>query len=447
MGQAQSRPQHIRELRAAGYTYRFIADRFKCSFRAISSASQAQDAPKKIGRPRKITPEISSYIETLSCLDSALTNFEIANLVRSRWPTITLSESSVSAERIKLGFTWRPPLVKQELTSSQARQRLQFTSDLMAMGLNPLKIIFSDESRFVLGDDHRWRHLRRGEWNETAFARTTKFPESVMIWGAIGVDYKSGCFFCSQGVDSEEYQGILLRSRLVEELDQKHGRFGWYFMQDGASAHTSKATADFLKQCLLLPGWPPNSPDLNPIEMIWAIMKSRVKKAAPHTKTELEEVIAKLWDELETRVLNRLVMSFNTRLEMVLKVHGRSISPYLSSHRDEPTPEDAADDPGFRPFGRDEDNAILEWVDRIGNHWKRISEVLAPRFGPRERIEVKHRAKWLTDTRENQRRAEAAVPDPDPEERARDPEVPAPGSAFAPEQFFSGAAFPLEDAG
>jgi transposase len=43
-----------------------------------------------------------------------------------------------------------------------------------------------------------------------------------------------------------------------------------------------------------LPGWPPNSPDLNPIEMIWAIMKPRVKKLVPQTKAELEEIIAKV---------------------------------------------------------------------------------------------------------------------------------------------------------
>jgi hypothetical protein len=34
-----------------------------------------------MGRPKKITAEVSSYIETLSSLDSTLTNFEIRNLI------------------------------------------------------------------------------------------------------------------------------------------------------------------------------------------------------------------------------------------------------------------------------------------------------------------------------------------------------------------------------
>jgi hypothetical protein len=68
---------------------------------------------KKMGRPKKIPAEVSSDIETLSSLDSTLTNFEIRNPIQSRWRLLKLSESSVSAERIKLGFIWRPPLVKR----------------------------------------------------------------------------------------------------------------------------------------------------------------------------------------------------------------------------------------------------------------------------------------------------------------------------------------------
>jgi hypothetical protein len=122
---------------------------------------------EKTGRPKKITPAMSSSIEILSCLDSSLTNREILMMARSHSPTIALSESSVSAGRIRLGFTWRSPLVKQDLTIAEEHQRFQFANDLMAMAINPTKIIFSDEYRFVLGDDHHWRHLRRGEWNDT----------------------------------------------------------------------------------------------------------------------------------------------------------------------------------------------------------------------------------------------------------------------------------------
>jgi hypothetical protein len=56
------------DLRADGGTYRFITQRFKCNFRAITVAPKGDGQPKKMERPKKTTPPISSYIETLSCL-------------------------------------------------------------------------------------------------------------------------------------------------------------------------------------------------------------------------------------------------------------------------------------------------------------------------------------------------------------------------------------------
>jgi hypothetical protein len=167
-------------------------------------------------------------------------------------------------------------------------------------------------------------------------------------------------------------------------------------------AHTAAATIDWLRQrCSVLPGWPPNSQDLNAIEMVWAILEARVEKIAPETKQELSQIIGEVWDALYQRIVNRLLASFTSRLELVIKARGRSISPYLSSHQSEPTPEDVAANPDFRPFTGEEDELILHWVGRLGNHWKRICDSLEPHFGARERTEIKHRVKWLTDIHEN----------------------------------------------
>jgi hypothetical protein len=83
----------------------------------------------------------------------------------------------------------------------------------------------------------------------------------------------------------------------------------------------------------------------------------------------------------------------------------------LSSHRSKPTAEDAAANSDFRPFIPKEDEAILALVNRIGNHWKRVCEILEPDYGPRQRTEVRHRAKWFTDTRENLQRPAPLSPE------------------------------------
>jgi transposase len=81
-------------------------------------------------------------------------------------------------------------------------------------------------------------------------------------------------------------------------------------MQDRASAHTSAETTAFLRgHCPILSDRLPNSPDLIAIEMIWAIMKMGVKRAAPQMK-ELQQVIKTVWNELDDGLLTQLVSSF-----------------------------------------------------------------------------------------------------------------------------------------
>jgi hypothetical protein len=120
------------------------------------------------------------------------------------------------------------------------------------------------------------------------------------------------------------------------------------------------------------------------------------------------------------------------RLELVIKARGRSISPYLASHLSEQTPEDVAANPKFRPFTAEEDESVLHWVARLGNRWKRIYEILEPHFGPREWTEIKHRAKWLTEIRENRQPPEPLETSSLPEEEPLNSAEFFRGPPFAP---------------
>jgi hypothetical protein len=105
-------------------------------------------------------------------------------------------------------------------------------------------------------------------------------------------------------------------------------------MQDGAPAYKALTTSEFLAEgCLVLPGWPPNSPDLNPIEMVWEIVKARVEKLRPQTIQDRAGIIQEVWSSLDQEMIDRLVHHFPNRLNLIIQAQGRSISQYLSSHR------------------------------------------------------------------------------------------------------------------
>ena len=85
------------------------------------------------------------------------------------------------------------------------------------------------------------------------------------------------------------------------------------FMQDGARPHTAKSTQEFLARRLPRhinftdkTEWPPNSPDLNCIEKVWAWMQDRVIEKMPNTESEMIDYIEEAWWDIPQSSIQKL---------------------------------------------------------------------------------------------------------------------------------------------
>ena len=72
--------------------------------------------------------------------------------------------------------------------------------------------------------------------------------------------------------------------------------------------------------------WPSNSPDLNPIEDLWAIVKRNVEKRRPKNLSELESFLGEEWDNIPNSLLISLVDSMSQRCNEVIEKNGERIS-------------------------------------------------------------------------------------------------------------------------
>ena len=98
------------------------------------------------------------------------------------------------------------------------------------------------------------------------------------------------------------------------------------FMQDNAPCHTARVVKDFLAEnSVETLDWPPQSPDMNPIENLWAIVKRQRQKkyGVPPTKDAIIEQIFEIWDNLDPVIVSNLADSANKRVLLVLEAQGK----------------------------------------------------------------------------------------------------------------------------
>ncbi|GFX45047.1 transposable element Tcb2 transposase [Trichonephila clavipes] len=116
------------------------------------------------------------------------------------------------------------------------------------------KVVFSDESRFVLGADDNcvrvWRCPGERYNSPHTVLRHTARIASVMVWGAIAYDSRSTLIVMRGTLTDQRYVDDILRPHVEPFLN---GLPGAIFQQDNARPHTARVAQNFLRHFQTLP--------------------------------------------------------------------------------------------------------------------------------------------------------------------------------------------------
>lgn len=242
---------------------------------------------------------------------------------------INVSERTIRRRMEEMNLRSRRPARGPELLRQHRAARLRFAREHVNWTHEQwAKVLFTDECRIALrapdGRERVWR--RRGErYLPITTTQTVSFHGgSIMVWGGVSSDARTELVAIDNRLNATRY---------IEEILQEHvmpysgfiGFDDFLLMHDNARPHVAQSVHAYLQEAgIRTLQWPARSPDLNPIEHIWDMLKRKIRSGPnpPQNLTELRNAALAAWEAIPQVNIKNIIQSMSDRLQAVIRARG-----------------------------------------------------------------------------------------------------------------------------
>lgn len=313
-----------------GKTYSEITDAFGVSKSYVSQVLQRWESDDQFtdrrksngGSNKKLTGSKQKLISDIITSDRTTSLQQIAMEIESE-RDIKCGKTTVSDTLQSLGFVKSLPIKVPYLSNRAIQKRYEYATRHLQDSFS--NVCFTDEAIFQLSENKQL-YWWNPDYEDRPVFEDPHNRSKVMIWGGISrkgiTDFYYWKISKELKVDAYEYTECL-EEVLVERMNTIYGHKKWRLMQDNARPHTATHTQDFLiENDIRAIDHPPYSPDLNPIELVWAYLKKKVMCKVYKNTDEVLDKIAEEWEKIPLKMVNNLIDRHCDRVREVYELNG-----------------------------------------------------------------------------------------------------------------------------
>ncbi|CAK1601121.1 unnamed protein product [Parnassius mnemosyne] len=322
------------EMRRNGHTYRSIASRLRRPVSTIHRSIQRYRSSNSLvrrrgqGRKRCTSRRDEGFLQLEVRRNTRLTAVQARNELEDV-RRVRVSERTVRRRFEEVGLGSYIPAKSPKLERRHRVNRLSYAREHRHWDLNEWQqVIFTDECRVLLkqidGRQRIWRR-KRERHIQSNFEHTVAYGgDSIMVWRGICLGARMELVIVTGGtMTADRYIRDILEEYVVPFAPFIGDDF--ILMQDNARAHSAQSAQAYLSHVgIPVMQWPANSPDMNPIEHVWDLLKRRVKSRMPppNNLNELGNALLEEWERLPQEIIDNIICSMPRRMETVIRARG-----------------------------------------------------------------------------------------------------------------------------
>jgi hypothetical protein len=214
----------------------------------------------------------------------------------------------------------------KEIVNKNKGKRVKFAREHLDWNIMDWsRIVFSDEATlYPMRTRTAVRWTRPGMANPPPQENNLRI-NSINVWAYITYDGTGRIFRFEGTMKKERYLKMLEDHLFVALEDPDDSDDEMTYMQDGASYHTAPLIKNWLdKNEVNYIDWPPQSPDLNPIENIWACVRNELwnRRAMIRNSNDTWRFTLEIFTSITLVYIRKLYNSMPKRLESVIQLKG-----------------------------------------------------------------------------------------------------------------------------